>query len=299
MKKIIEMKKNILFLIFTAVSLSLLFTSCDGDDLSNTSVIKESQKEENDFDRWLKKNYVTPYNIDLKYRFEEIESDLNYQLVPAEYKKAIQITKLVQYLCLEAYDEVTGSKEFIKNNFPKMIHLVGSAAYRNNGTMVLGTAEGGLKITLYYINQLQLDPAYLNYYYFKTIHHEFSHILHQTKPYSTDFNMISGPDYVSDTWNSAYPTEADALKKGFISPYSSKESDEDFVELIAVYVTNSPESWQEKMTTAGAGASIIKAKFEIVYNYMLNSWNIDLNELRDIIVKREKNIPSLDLDALD
>ena len=94
MKKIIEMKKNILFLIFTAVSLSLLFTSCDGDDLSNTSVIKESQKEENDFDRWLKKNYVTPYNIDLKYRFEEIESDLNYQLVPAEYKKAIQITKL-------------------------------------------------------------------------------------------------------------------------------------------------------------------------------------------------------------
>jgi hypothetical protein len=44
----------------------------------------------------------------------------------------------------------------------------------------LGTAEGGLKITLY--NAESLKPAdldNLNEYFFKTMHNEFSHILHQ------------------------------------------------------------------------------------------------------------------------
>ena len=48
-----------------------------------------------------------------------------------------------------------------------MIHLVGSPAYKNNGDMILGTAEGGLKITLYNVNNINvLNVADLNYYYF-------------------------------------------------------------------------------------------------------------------------------------
>lgn len=293
-----------MFLIIIAVALSFGATSCSDEKLSDTSVIKESQKEENEFDQWLMKYYLTPYNIDLKYRFEDIESDLNYQLVPAEYAKAIQITKLIKYLCLESYDEVTGSKAFIRGYFPKMIYLVGSAAYRNNGTMVLGTAEGGLKITMYYVNNLSLEPDFLNRYYFRTIHHEFGHILNQTKPYSPDFDMISGPDYVSDTWNSAYPnTDAGltaALRDGFITQYASSEATEDFVELLSMYVTSTPASWAAKLATAGSsGASILNAKFAIVYNYMINAWNIDLNELRDIVLDRQENISSLDLDNLE
>lgn len=50
--------------------------------------------------------------------------------------------------------------------------------------MVLGTAEGGMKITLYNVNDInpdQIDINLLNDYYFQTMHHEFAHILHQTK----------------------------------------------------------------------------------------------------------------------
>ena len=168
---------------------------------------------------------------------------MSYWLVPAEYDKSIQMAKLVKHLCLEPYDEITGSKEFIKANYPKMIHLVGSAAYNNNNTFVLGTAEGGLKITLYMINSLTLDPEDLNYYYFKTMHHEFAHILHQTKPYSSDFNMISGTDYVTDAWSSYWESEKECLENGFISEYASKETNEDFVEVFAIYVTNTEAEW--------------------------------------------------------
>ena len=278
---------------------AFLLISCSEEKLDPNSQIFDSSVEQNEFDEWLVENYITPYNIEFKYRMEYIESDMNYYLVPAEYDKSIQIAKLMIHLCLQAYDDVTGSKEFIKTYFPKMIHIIGSPAYRNNGTMVLGTAEGGLKITLYMINSLQLDPEYLNEYYFHTMHHEFAHILHQTKPYSSDFEMISGSEYVKDTWNSTFKSDEEAQQKGFITPYASSEANEDFVELLSTYITNTPKFWSDMLKTAGKeGSAIISQKFDIVYNYMKNTWGIDLDELQAVILKRQAEIDQLDLDTL-
>ena len=274
------------------------FIACEERPLDKDSQVIDSKIEQNDFDRWLVSNYVEAYNIDFKYRMEMNESQMSYWLVPAEYNKSIVMAKLVRHLCLEAYDEITGSKDFIRTHFPKMIHLIGSAAYKNNGTMVLGEAEGGLKITLYMINDLMLDIDYLNYYYFKTMHHEFAHILHQKKPYSTDFNLISGSDYVTDAWSDTWSGDADAQKNGFISEYASKEANEDFVELIAVYVTSTAAEWNTVIKNAGDGAAIINAKFDIVYNYMLNTWGINLDELREVVQRRQSEIETLDLENL-
>lgn len=283
----------------SAILAVILLSSCAKEELDSNSQIIDSSVKQNKFDEWLSENYVLPYNIEFIYRMEYIESDMNYYLVPAEYDKSVQIAKLMIHLCLEAYDEVTGSKDFIKTYFPKMIHVIGSPAYRNNGTMVLGTAEGGLKITLYMINSLQLEPDYLNEYYFHTMHHEFAHILHQTKPYTADFEMISGSDYVKDTWNDTYKSDEEAWKAGFITPYGASEANEDFVELLSTYITNTPEFWSDMMKTAGKeGSAIISQKFDIVYNYMKNTWNIDLDNLRDIILKRQGEIDQLDLDTI-
>ena len=277
---------------------AVLLVSCGEEKLDPNSQVIDSNVEQNEFDEWLYDNYVLPYNIEFLYRMVYKESDMNYYLVPAEYDKSVQIAKLMIHLCLEAYDEVTGDKEFIRTYFPKMIHIIGSAAYRNNGTMVLGTAEGGLKITLYMINSLQLDPDYLNEYYFHTMHHEFAHILHQTKPYSSDFDMITGSAYVNDSWNSTFSDE-EALQNGFITPYASSEPNEDFVELLSTYITNTPKFWSDMLKAAGTdGSAIIKQKFDIVYNYMKNTWGIDLDELRDIILRRQSEIDELNLDTL-
>ena len=275
------------------------FIACEEQPLDPNTQILDSKLEQNEFDKWLVTNYIEPYNIMFKYRMEKNESDFNYWLVPATYENSIKMAKLMKFLCFEPYDELTGSKEFIKSYYPKMIHLVGSGAYRNNGTFVLGTAEGGLKITMYFVNEMIIDPAYLNEYYFKTMHHEFAHILNQIKPYSTDFNAISGPDYVTDTWSDAWANDAEAQKNGFISAYASSEAGEDFVELLSIYVTNTEAYWNNVIKNAGAGADKINAKFDIVYNSMLNSWNIDLNELRDIIQRRQGEIDTLDLETLN
>ena len=57
---------------------------------------------------------------------------------------------------------------------------------------------------------------------------------------------------------------------------------------------------EEMLTTAGdTGRPKIEAKFEIVYNYMKTSWEIDLNKLREIVLRRAEEAPNLDFDSLD
>lgn len=294
------MKKNLIYLLFPVMLFVVALTACSEEDLSDTSVVRTTTTEENDFDRWLTRNYVNEYNIKFKYRFEDIESSMGYYLTPASYKQSVAMAKLVRHMCLEAYDEITGSKEFIQAYFPKILYLVGCLGYKTNGGDVLGTAEAGAKITLYNIDNLNPKAVTAKTSYFKTIHHEFAHILNQTKPYSPEFTEISGPDYVQDQCFEIYGSEDAALKAGFISRYASKSDGEEFVELIALYVNRTAEEWEAMMTTAGeTSRGKLEAKFEIVYNYMKNSWGIDLNTLRKIVLRRATEAPHLDFDSLD
>lgn len=223
-----------------------MLAACSEDALDSTSIFdKGSQTPKTEFDAWLQKNYVEPYNIDFKYRFEYKESDVSKNLAPADYDKAIALAKLTKYLWLESYEELMG-RDFIRTYAPKVMNLIGSVAYDSNGGVVLGTAEGGMKIVLYNVNSLDpanIDMDFLNEWFFNTMHHEFSHILHQTKNYPTDFNEISKSDYQSSSWVNL--TDEEALAMGFVNNYASSETQEDFVQTIAFYITKSDEEWEE------------------------------------------------------
>jgi substrate import-associated zinc metallohydrolase lipoprotein len=210
--------------------------------------------------------------------------------------KSIKLAKLVKHLWLEAYDEVAGV-HFTRAYVPKIIHLIGSPAYENNGSMLLGTAEGGMKVTLYMVNSLQMEADFLNYFYFKTMHHEFTHILNQQKNYDIDFEKISEENYVQGNWSQI--SDEYAASAGFVSPYACSEPREDFAEVLSTYVTNTQKDWDALLEYAGTnGAAIINQKFEMVKNYMKNSWEIDLTELRDVVQRRSGEIELLDLDNL-
>ena len=225
--------------VFILLALALAAVSCSEEDLDSKSIFDTSSPERNAFETWILNNYTEPYNIDLKYRFEDIESDMKYNVTPAAYDKSVALAKLVKYLWIEAYEELVG-QEFVATYCPKVLHFVGSPEYEmSGGSMVLGTAEGGLKITLFNANGLNPenpDAEILNEWYFKTMHHEFAHILHLTKNYSTDFNTISAGKYTGPSWMNI--TDQEARQMGFVSNYASTETQEDFVETIAIYVTS-------------------------------------------------------------
>lgn len=294
------MKKYLLYALL-AVSTGTALVSCSEDDLNAESVITIDKKQANDFDKWLTANFVNPYNLEFKYRYEYKETDADYYTIPAELNQAIEMAHLVKYLCLESYDEVAGI-DFTRNHFPKMIFTIGEWEYRNNGTIILGTAESGKKILLTGVNYLDTyksSPAALNHYYFKTIHHEFTHILNQTKEYSAEFKLITGNSYVADSW-SEEPFNVGYLERGFISDYAQHSDTEDFAEMMSLYVTNSKEQWAEWMAEAGEnGAPLLQAKLDIVKSYMKDSWGIDMDKLRDTILRRQADLAAGKVDLTD
>ena len=158
----INISKSIKWLAILALVFVLGACSKDEEPDTSKTVITIDSSEKNDFDKYIEKVFTEPYNIKVLYKMEDIESDMDYQLVPALYENSIKTANLVKYLCLDAYAQVA-PEGFLQQYFPKMIMLVGSAAYRNNGTMVLGTAEGGLKITLYNINELDVSDIEYSY----------------------------------------------------------------------------------------------------------------------------------------
>ena len=321
------MKRHIIIPILL-LTLGFVAVSCSNDDLDKTSIITvNGNVPRTELDEWLDANFLYPYNIQFNYRYVDNETDMNYFNVPPTYENVIKLAHIVKYTCVESYNEVAGV-DFTRQYFPKMFYLTGTWEFLNNGTIILGTAEGGKKIFLAGVNYLgdllegkpnsgtfyfdegtdiQLN---LNKYYLKTIHHEFTHILNQTKNYSEEYQQITGAGYVNDSWsdfpyNGREENSADStyyyLKHGFISAYSQKEHREDFAEILSEYVTNSPEQWEVWMKQAGPeGRSLIEQKLDIVKDYMLTQWNINLDQLRETVLRREHDVVKgvIDLDDM-
>lgn len=292
--------KKINYMLLIATVLTLL-SSCSEDKLSGDTIFSEASPQRDAFDEWLLKNYTYPYNVDFKYRMEDIESDMKYTLVPADSAKSAKLAIIVKYLWFDAYSEVINA-EFVKLNVPRTIHLIGSPAYNSEGTKVLGTAEGGLKVTLYMVNWLTddmlRDYATMNEYYFHTLHHEFTHILNQKKPYDTSFDLITESGYVSGDWY--MKTDNEAHTAGFVTPYAMSEPVEDYAEMMSVYVTSTPQEWNAIIADAGVeGARLINNKLEMVRSYMNEQWNLDMDDLRDAVIRRAGELDKLDLETLN
>ena len=86
--------KHIITACLLGFATSAVLTSCGSDDVDESiSVIVDSQTPENDLDRWLKVNFVDRYNIEMRYRWEDNEIDMNYILVPTKYEHAVRMAR--------------------------------------------------------------------------------------------------------------------------------------------------------------------------------------------------------------
>lgn len=281
-------------------SVALGFTSCSDDDPDEPSIITVSEKTDNAFDKWLYNNFVTPYNIEIQYRYEDNESDMGYYDVPADLSQSVELAHIIKYTCVEAYTEAAGIN-FTRTYFPKLFSFLGEFEYENNNTMKLGTAEGGKKIRLLgvnHLNQYLNNREMLNEYYLRTIHHEFVHIVNQTVDYPSEFNEIT-PNYVRDSWStSAY--SSGYLQRGFITAYAQNEAREDFAEMVSTYLTHTAAEWEQLMQQAvttdangnqdTSGRDALESKLEVCRTYYREAFGLDLDVLRDQVVSRENNV---------
>ena len=291
--------------ILKAMSLALLLSvgaisSCSKDTPSGATIFPTTPVARNTFERWLLKNYTNPYNIDFQYKLKDGETDLTYNLVPADSAKTAKLAMITKFLWFDAYNEVVGP-DFLKESAPRIIVAVGSSAYTRQRTEVVGSAEGGYKVTLNKINaltdELLHDYSAMTEYYFHTMHHEFTHILNQRKPYNPAFDFVTQSGYVSGNWLNV--STRDARRAGFVSPYAMMNGAEDFAEMLSFYVTYTPQAWQAILDEAGTrGANLINQKLTLIKEYTQSSWGLDLDQLRDVVIRRGGQVATLDLSKL-
>ena len=270
------MKKNILALSLLA-AVAAGFASCSDDDLSSESVIKRSTTTETAFDKWLYKNFVSPYNIQIQWRYEDNESDMAYYDVPADSAQSVELAHIIKYTCVEAYTQAAGIN-FTRRYFPKLFSFLGEFEYENSGNIKLGTAEGGKKIRLLGVNHLDRyknNRAYLDEYYLKTIHHEFVHIVNQTKDYPREFGKVTPNDYVNDSWSS--------------SKYGTGSTPAQWNAILAKAVIKDDKGNAAKEQP---GVTAINKKLEICKRYYKESFGIDLDKVRDAVIERENDVVS-------
>lgn len=301
------MKK--IFKLLFSVALIFALVSCEEEKFTE-SIFVEDPAELSAFDKWLGANYLDEYNLDFRYRMQDVGSNTSYNLVPTKLEKSKQMAILAKYLWFDVYGEVV-DPEFLRYYGPRIIHLIGSAAYNpSQGTRILGTAEGGIKVTLYDCNKL--DPSNIefnNEYYFHTMHHEFAHILHQQKSYPKEFETLSAgyydPMYWQERNDDNTPNEAtirDHSKYaplGFVTAYGSSQPREDFVEVISCYITKSDAWWTELLKQAALpgpnnepikGNEVILKKIEICKKWLSEQWNINLDSLRQNVRNRQLHV---------
>ncbi|MFC3196698.1 putative zinc-binding metallopeptidase [Parapedobacter deserti] len=230
-------------------------------------------------DSWLDAEFLTPYNIEVKYKWDPFE--LNYQrnLVPIAEEKVEPVMAAVKDIWIKPYEKVAEST-FIKTYVPKQFVLAGSAEYNTDGTVVLGQAEGGRKVLLLRLNRFERSNMGEVRQLLHTIHHEFAHILHQSKLYPVAWKALN-PQWYTATWYNN--TDAAAHRQGLISAYAKANPDEDFVETISfllVYGQAYYDSVIAKDDVPEAAKVILRRKQNMVVEYFLRNFEIDFSELQ-------------------
>lgn len=284
-----EVKRTVKTFVFLCLLTPLpLFTSCNSDDDFDDSIfdtdipVVDNSLATAPFDQWLYENFVVPYNTEIQYRFNFPASNLSFQLTPADYKKSQLLAHYIKYLFYDVYN-LYGGDDFMKKYGPRIFHFIGSAAYApTTGTETLGYASAGVKITLINVNNMKLwtpeseytssDMELLNKDQFHTMHHEFSHILHQTKSYPVTFGQVTPGSYDPITWQERDSVESHSL--GYVTQYGSSASYEDFVETLSCTITDTDTRWMNTIIDACVNGGLKSGDKEQVYT-LIDSLEIE------------------------
>jgi substrate import-associated zinc metallohydrolase lipoprotein len=255
-----------------------------GDTWANTPI-----------DTWINDSLTVPFNIAVNYKWDQFELSLNKTLVPPKEDKIIPALSAVKKVWIDTYIAETDSL-FMKRYVPKFFALCGSASWNTDGTITLGTAEGGRKVVLYVLNDFRSksmsgyvpSDSFNIKQMFHTIEHEFAHILHQTTMYPQAYKSISVGFYTSN-WNNV--SDANARRDGFVTAYSMSSPDEDFVEMVSMMLIEGRAGFEAIVSSIPAGTSAnnvtqaqaigkLRQKEAIVVNYFKDTWGIDFYSLQ-------------------
>ncbi|GAA4276149.1 substrate import-associated zinc metallohydrolase lipoprotein [Aquimarina mytili] len=292
----IVMQKILLLL----VSLSIL-SGCEREETLKPNSIFENNEVEStvELDQFLKTEFRDPYGCNVIYKFVDRYIDPSKQATPPRLDVVKPIAELIKQAWIEPYNKASDQGgEFLTTYFPGEIVILGSPLYNGDGTITLGIADAGVRVTLTQANEYAPDNTTWILQTFRTLHHEFAHIVDQNFNFDVEaFYNISSEDYTTPgTWTNE--TLETAIARGMVTPYATSAVGEDFAETVSYIVTTDPAVFEatyitpEDCTGLGQdcldrneGRQRIQQKYDAVVKYMKEDVGIDILVLRDEFLK--------------
>ena len=274
--------KKLKYILLASLVLAFVSACDDGSDSVAESQIDTNPPILNELDIYLRSNFVTPYNIEVLYKWDINDTDIDRYLHPPFESSVKPVANALQKAWIEPYTQVGGSN-FIKKIAPRQFTFVGSFNYNpNSPTITLGVAEAGAKITLFNIDYLDFSNINSIKQPLKTVQHEYAHILNQNISIDATYGLINPENYTAQWFNRS---DEEARELGYITAYGSSQESEDFVEMVSEMLTNSKTEFDALVESISNPESkaIIRMKEAMVVDYYKKKFNIDLYELQELV----------------
>lgn len=281
-------KKFWTFLLIGAVT---AVTACYPDE-EVAAPVKEYPLSEDPLDQYIQENFLDEFGIAVRYKFVDRYVDQNKRVTPPKLNVVVPMLDFLTEFWIEPFTDVANGNRFFRSHVPAEIILIGSTMYNADGTVTLGTADAGARITLTEVNFVNVDDQSWVFRQLGTIYHEFAHIVHQRYNLPPAWQEISPQGYTSlGSWYNL--TDEEALQRGFVSPYGTSTFNEDFAEVVAFllfrpdfftrYIEDEPNCATIDCAARNEGRAMLRRKYNAVLEHYEQNTGVDLLQVRAII----------------
>ncbi len=273
---------------------AFLAASCYKEEEVNKPV-KEVPFSDDVLDQYVQENFIDPYGVAVRFKFVDRYVDQTKRVSPPRREVVIPMLDFLTTFWIEPFVDVENGDRFFRNHVPAEVIFIGSSIYNEDGTVTLGTADAGARITLTEVNDIDMANKQWIIRQLGTIYHEFAHIMHQRYNLPPNWQQISPNGYTSSgSWYNL--SEEEALRRGFVSPYGTSSYNEDFAELVAfllfdegffdIYMNDEACPSGGDCAARNEGRVMLRRKYNAVLSHYEQNTGVDLLQVRALIQQK-------------
>lgn len=282
---------------YSSVLIVLLFGlgACYPEEELNVPVNNDQNTSTSALDKYINSNFTEEYGMAIRYRFVDNYVDPNTRVTPPRLDVVRPMLDFIEEFWIEPFLEVKNGEKFFREHVPAELIFLGGFIYNEDGTVTLGTADAGARITFTNVNSIDPDDEDWLFLQLNTVYHEFAHIVHQRYKLPTAFESISPQGYTSaGSW--FVLSDDEALERGFVSPYATSSPNEDFAETVAFYlfdkdfnpnyINQEPDCITPECTNLNAGRELIQEKLSAISEHYEKVTGVELSKVRAAVQSR-------------
>lgn len=273
----------------------LMLIACYPSEDLNIPVGNDDNIPATDLDIYIQKEFIDKYDMAIRYKYVDNYVNPGERVAPPSVDNVRPMLDFIEDFWINPYLEIDNGETFFKEHVPPEIIFLGGLIYNSDGTVTLGTADAGARITFTNVNGI--DPENENWVsqQLNVVYHEFAHTIHQRYKLPASFETISPAGYTSaGAWFTL--TNEEALRRGFVSPYGTSNPNEDFAETVSFflfdkdfynnYITQEEDCNDIGCEERNEGRKKINQKLNAIIDHYQKVVGISLEELRAAIQSR-------------